>query len=191
LLFERPLLLVPVLVAVQLVLIGVWSRRRTRGARRVMFAGFIAFALLVLLQALVVTDRERLVASCWALARAVQAGDVEAFADHVSENFATEGLHREATVGKEGLTEWLEQVLHTYSVEEPNLRQFQIEVTGDRALVRFTATCRIITPQEVVSRYPSAWEFDFGWSERRWQVTDIRPQPTRLFPYRRLADIPR
>ncbi len=188
---EQPLLLVPLLVVVQLVLIGVWSKRRTLLTRRLMLGGLVVFPLLLALQALVATDRERLEARCQAMSRAVQSGDLEALADHVSESFAAEGAREGTPIDKAGLIALLQRVLHTYSVEEARLSRFEFQVTGDRATVSFTASCRLITPNEVIPHFPSQWELDFVLSEQQWLATDIRPQPSRFLPYRRLGDIPR
>lgn len=155
-----------------------------------MLAGFVAFPLMVLLQGLVVTDRERLVSICHALARTVQKGDVPAFAEHVSGTFSHEGGSQGEVVNKSQFIETLEQLLNRYDVEEPRLRHFEVEVDGAEAVVRFSASCRVITPDEIISSLASAWELAFARSEGRWQVTDIRPRPSPLFPYRRLTDLP-
>jgi hypothetical protein len=156
-----------------------------------MFVGFVVFPLLILLQALVVTDRERLVSICHAMAQAVQKGDVGGVAEHVSPQFLNQDPQGGRSIGKVQLIETLEQLLSRYDVEEPRLRQFEVEVAGAEAVVRFTASCRIITSDEIIAPMGSAWELSFARAEGSWRVIDIRPRPTPLFPYRRLSDIPR
>jgi hypothetical protein len=156
-----------------------------------MFVGFVVFPLLILLQALVVTDRERLVSICQAVARAVQHGDVAGVAEYVSPQFTNEDSRGGRSIDKALLIETLEQLLSRYDVEEPRLRQFEVEVDGAEAVVCFSASCRIITPDQIIAPMGSAWELTFARSEGRWRVIDIRPRPTPLFPYERLSDIPR
>ncbi|MHC4610687.1 MAG: hypothetical protein ACYS7M_10115, partial [Planctomycetota bacterium] len=59
-----------------------------------------------------------------------------------------------------------------------------------RATVRFAATCRIVTAQQIFARHPSRWELVFECEGGRWRVVNIRPRSSSLFPYRRLTDLP-
>ncbi|MHC4065512.1 MAG: hypothetical protein ACYSUI_13585, partial [Planctomycetota bacterium] len=148
-LFERPLLLIPVLVAAQFVLIVVWSRRRTRKTRRLVWAGLVAWPVLVILNALVVTDRERLTGICRDLAEAVSRTDAEAFAEHISQRFQSDPGRNGTSWDKSALLQRVEGTVKTYRVEEPRLRAFEIDLDGDRATVRFAATCRIVTAHQI------------------------------------------
>jgi hypothetical protein len=183
--------LIPVLAVIQLVLIAVWSRRRTPRARRAVWIGFVVFPLLVLVQALVVTNRERLIGICHDLARACRDGDPAAFGRHVSDTFAAEARGGGERWDKAALLDWLERQLTTYRIEEPRLRQFEVEPDGDRAVVRFAATCRVISSEQIINRYPSAWELHFHRIGGQWLLEDARPRRTPLFPYGGLGDLPR
>lgn len=191
LLFERPLLLVPALAVIQLVLIGVWSNRRTDLSRRIMVAGFLVFALLVVVQKLVVTDRERIEEHCHALARAVQRGDVPAVGRLVADDFLSEQGGNRSPWNKKRFLDLLQQLLTRYDIEEADLKNVQVEVEGDRGVARFAAVCRVVTPEAI--EYPplSTWEVTFGRRDSLWRVVEIRLRPTPLFPFRYLADIPR
>ena len=153
--------------------------------------GLVACPLLVLLQALVVTDRERLTAVCHALADAVRQADIEAFGRHVSPLFESHPVAGGTSWDKAALLEHLESTITTYRIEEPRLRGFEFELDATGAVVRFSATCRIVTADRIGSGYPSNWELTFERRGDRWQVISIRPRPSRLFPYRRLSDLPR
>ncbi len=168
-----------------------WSRRRTPGARWVLWTGFVVFPLLVLLQALVVTDRERLVSICHSLAHAYRDGDLVAFGRQVSGSFGAEPPRGAEPWDKTALLEWLEGQLASYRIEEPRLSRFEVEVEGDRAVVRFSATCRVITPDQIITWHPSAWELGFRRTDRGWLMENLRPRATSIFPYSRLGDLPR
>jgi len=191
LLFERPLLLVPLLVVVQFVLIVIWSRRRTPRARRAVLAGFFVAPLLVVLQSAVVTDRERLTRACVALADACRRGDVPGFGRYVSPSFAAAAGPGQDPFTRSSLLEWLEHTLIAYRVEEPRLRAFEITCEGPHAVVRFEASCRVVTDRDIAPGILSRWELHFELRDGQWLVTDIRPLPSRWFPFRRLADLPR
>lgn len=179
------------LAVAQFVLIAVWSRRRTPRARRAVWGGFVVFPLLVLLQALVVTDRERLMGICHDLADAVRRADVDAFGEHISPRFQSDPGPGDVAWDKAALLERFESASSTYRIEEPRLRTFEIQVDGARAAVCFAATCRIVTAEQIIARRPSNWELIFERQASGWRVTNIRPRPSRLFPYRRLHDLPR
>ena len=182
-------MLIPVLAAVLFLLIAVWSRRRTPRARRAVWGGFVVFPLLVLLQALVVTDRERLIGICHDLANAVRRADVNAFGEHISPLFQSDPGPGSVTWDKAVLLERFESAKSTYRIEEPRLRTFEIRVDGARAVVRFAATCRIVTAEQIITRHLSNWELIFERQTGGWRITNIRPRSSRLFPYRRLHDL--
>ncbi len=157
-----------------------------------MMAGFVAGPALLALQALVVTDRERLELACRGLAQAVQRGDIDAVSEFLSDRFSMEGADAAQIIDHDAFINLIVEFLHTYSIEEVGLRQFEIEEqAADRAVVRFTATCRVISSQEVVPRVVSRWQLVFERSDEGWQAVELTPVPTPLFPYRRLVDIPR
>jgi len=189
LLFERPLLLVPVLVACQLLLIHFWSKYRTRTTMRLMLVGFVVFPLMVLLQAVVTTDRERLVQVCRAMAEAVESADTHAFSGFVSDDFALSG-DSAADLAKEDLVKKLERFLMTYDIEDARLRQFEIQVDGERATVVFTAHCRVVASEVITPGSVSKWQCRFQREGDSWRMIHVEPRPTPLFPFSRLRDIP-
>ncbi|MCP4248972.1 MAG: nuclear transport factor 2 family protein [bacterium] len=182
-------MLVPLLAVALFLLLVYWARRRTQAARRILAVGFAVAALLVVVQALVVTDRERLVQVSRDLADACRRADLEAFAAYVSPGFQSDPgagtWDREALVGN------LERILHRYQIEELSLRSFEFDLDESPAVVRFAATCRIITTEQIIGHIFSRWELHFEPGPQGWRVVNIRPIPTPMFPYRRLTDFSR
>lgn len=183
LLFERPLLLIAVLAAVQFALTWHWARSRTRRASRVALTALILFPLLLALQAWVVTDRERVTAVCREMADAMDAGEVARVGSHVSPTFAV------GTMDRPALLEALEGVLTRVKVEEPRLTDFEVTTDGDQARATFAASCRLVTAGAIESGMLSRWELTFRRIDRRWQVVEIRPIPTPWLPHRSLDEV--
>ncbi len=180
---ESPWLLIPVLVVIEYVLVVIWLRRRTPRSRWAALIGLVLCILLPVVQKLVVTQRERVTLVINSMVDAVSAGDVAALAEYVSPNFNT------ANTDRAGFIAGVRDTLQRYTVEEPRLRDLQITVDGDRATTQFGIVCRILTPQESVANYPSAWEVVFELNDGEWQMISVEPRPTRLFPYERLQQL--
>jgi ketosteroid isomerase-like protein len=188
LLFEEPLLLIPVLAVTLLVLAIVWSRRRTPGAWRALLAGLLAAPLLIIVQALVVTDREQIIRVCSQMADAVERGDVPAFAVHIADDFrAADGGGGAFT--REDLLAALARSLARYHPEGVRLTGFQVTTDGDSGTAEFSATARIVTSETAMDRVLSRWRLRFRRNDRAWQVIDIQPVPTPFWPFRSLREI--
>jgi hypothetical protein len=183
-LFEQPLYLIPILVAVQFVLIRVWARRRTVRTARAVWIGLTVAVLLLVMQALVVTHRERVILICRAMAAAVEDGDVSAIASHVAERFAAEGYDQTAFVSR--LTDTLTRV----HVEDAKLSAFAVTVEGGRtARAVFTASARLIFPESTTYRSASRWEVHFERIAGAWRMVSVKPISTPTFPFARLREV--
>jgi hypothetical protein len=183
LLFESPLWLIPCLVVAQLVLIRIWSNRRTPGTRRAMLVGFGLFGVLVAVQALVVTDRERITAIVETLVEATKKGDLVGIAAHIAEQFEVEGY------GRDEFLEGVRRILTHYHVENPIIRHLHITIGEGEAEARFGVICRIVTAEEMNPNTATAWTLAFAWIDGRWQVIRVGPRPTPVFPFRNLGDL--
>ncbi len=179
-LFEKPILLIPALVVVQFILIIVWARRRTSRSRQVLLAGFVVFPLMMLIQTLVVTDREQLQAVCRAMADAIRQADVGTFADHLARDFKYDGPAMGRVLGADDTCTRLDDELNRFRIEEPRLWGFEIEVSGDRATVRFAARCRVVSAEQIEPSLRTDWELTFRRVDGEWQATsahnlDVKP----------------
>jgi len=162
------------------VLISVWSRRRTDLARRVMLAGLVVSPVLVVVQALVVTERERLRGVCEDLANAIRHVDLDTFEAHLTPDFTYRGVALGRLTGRETMRQRLEQTLLRYRVEEPRLRGFEMEVGRERAVVRFIAVCRVVSAEAIEPSLRSSWELTFRRVSDAWRLEaarnrDLRP----------------
>lgn len=186
-LFEAPYTLIPILVGVELVLLGIWSRRRTPLTGRMALGGLIAIPLLVAAQFLVVTEQERIIRLCRELAKAVGQADIAAIGPHISEDFQVRCGDR--LLEKSELLDEVERVLAKWDVEEERLGAFEIVVHGEAATSAFQATCRLISNDLEVPRHVSRWRIKLAKTDAAWQVTHIQPVATALSPYDSLLDL--
>jgi hypothetical protein len=174
LLFESPILLLPLVLIVLFILIVRWSRRRDRGSARAMTIGFIAAAMLLALPGLVVTRREQIIAECRELARAVDDGDVAAIDARLAEDFRIGDLDRAAVVGR------LTDTLTRFRVDDPRLRRFEVSFpTPNTAVATFAASARVRSAESLYDRLPSRWRLTFreteGWKVARLESLPVPP----------------
>lgn len=172
-----------------MILLHLWSRRRTVLTGRMAVAGLAAIPLLVAVQLLVTTDRERIIAICGELARAAGQADVMAFGGHISEDFQI--VEGQRVWGKAELLDAFEQVLRRWDIEEERLGKFETVVSGDSAETTFRATCRLISNDLMVPRHVSKWELSLVKIEGKWRVTHMKPPAGRGRHYDLLPGIGR
>lgn len=186
LLLESLWLLGAVLVAVQFVLIAIWSWRRSRAAARAVQIGFVAMPTLLILSALVTTSRERIITVCRDLARAVEADDIRTIEGHLSGDFNVDGLDRPAFV------EHVEQVLRRFGVYDPRLTRFDVTFPDKGTGVAiFNASCRIESVEMSYGWVPSRWRLTLARVGDAWLVTQIESIPIPPLHLRDLEDVPR
>ena len=183
--FESPALLVPVLVVLELVLIRRWLARRTQRSKRAAQIGLLLVVVLPIVQALVVTQRERIEGDCRAMVRAVQAGNVPGVAAHVSRDF------REGDIDRESFLRRVKDTLTTYKVEHARVLGLEITVHGDEADVVLRVVCTVVTRDELLPNTLSAWSLRFRRTDGTWWMVGARPRPTAQFPFDRLEQVMR
>ncbi len=168
-LFESPFWLGVVLAPVLFVLWGVWYRTRTPTAGRVLLAGLVISPLLFVCQWLVVTDREKLQLTATRLSRAVGRHDIDAIIKLIEPN-----ARFDDRFSRQDFHDHLVTLLEKYSVENPSIGGFVIEVAGDRATVRCSSMCHVEF-SSWAGNVPSSWELKFQLFEDDWLITDLRP----------------
>ncbi|MFH0980090.1 MAG: hypothetical protein V2A79_00940 [Planctomycetota bacterium] len=183
LLFESRLALLALLFLVEFVLLWIWARWRTRRSRRLALGGLVAGGLLLALQPLVVTDRERIIAVCKEMAYAIEDRQIDRVGRHIASEFEVGSIDREALLGS------LTRVLARVHVEKPRLSGFRVSVAGLEARATFQARCRVANSEFVQEGMLSGWELTFRKVDNRWQVIAIKPLPTPMFPHHSLDQV--
>ena len=179
-------ILAAVLVAVQLVLIAIWSRLRSRGAGRAVWIGFAAIPTLLILSAVVVTPRERIIIICHDLADAVEANNPAGIEAYLSGDFQAGGLDRLQFM------DHAEATLERFSVYYPELRRFEVTFPRkDKTVATFNVFCRIESPEAMLGWLPTRWRLTFRYVGGAWKVTNIESIPIPPLHIDDLTDLPR
>ena len=168
-LFESPFWLGIVLAPVLFVLWGLWFRMRTPRATRGLLVGLVIASLLLVCQWLVVTDREKLQLTATRLSNAVGRHDIDAIIELIEPHAQFDGRF-----SRQDFRHHLVMLLDKYSVENPTIGGFVIEVAGDRATLRCSSMCHVEL-SGWSGNVPSSWELKFQLFEDGWLITDLRP----------------
>ena len=166
-LFESlPWLLAFCLVAVA-VAVAVHRTRYTKASRRGIWLTLAGCLALLVMQWLVVTDRETLEATVRTMARAMDEGDVATIAEHVDAGFQ---------LGQENRDEFIESVnrtLQVYQVDEARITGVESAVEGDGATVSFWARCDVRGGGATDYNFFSRWRLHFVRRAGRWLMDRI------------------
>lgn len=175
--------LLAVLLAIQCAGVLLWSWRRTRLAARAVMVGFALFPALVLLNALIITPRERIIHLCRDLANMVDDGDVAAIDSCLAETF------RAGKADRSRFLDRLRSRLTDYRVDDPRLRDFEVTFPQpDRAVAVFGARCRVrssakrIAADAFLERLRSRWRLTFRRTAERWLVIGVEALPVPFSP---------
>jgi hypothetical protein len=167
----------------ELALIRSWLNRRTPRSKRAAQVGLLLAVALPTIQALVVTQRERIDGICGATVRAVQAGDVPGVAVHVAAEF------REGDIDRELFLRRVKDTLTTYKVDHARVLGLDISVHGETAEAVLRVVCTVVTRDELLTNTLTAWDVRFRRRDGTWQMVGVRPRPTPQFPFDRLEQI--
>ena len=181
---ESPVLLFSLWGTIQIALIGVWSRRRTRNGARAVWFSFGAMPVLMGISVLVVTPRERLITICHELEDHVEKDDAAGIGRYLDGDFEAAGFDRET------LIDHVEKVFSRYRIEDVRLRRFEVTFPQPHVgLAEFDATCRVESPDLLYERLRSRWRVTFRRRENQWRVLTVKTLPTPLSPIRDLRDL--
>ena len=168
-LFEDPFWLGFIAGPILFVLWGIWYRTRARAAARVLLAGLVLAPLLFAIQWLVVTDREAIEQVTRRLSKAVEHRDIDAVIELFDPGAAFDG-----GFDRGRFKEHLVHLLDKYTIKNPSVFGFVVEVDGTRGTVRCAARCDI---ESTVwnGPVPSNWELEFSRIDDHWLITNLRP----------------
>ncbi len=172
LLFESIWLLAMLLATVTFVAIAWWARQRCQRSSRAA-VGMLCFTpAMLLLSHFVVTPGERMVLVCRTMAQAMEDGDVQAIAAHLSDDLSADGMDRDEFLAA------IERALTRYDVNRASLRSFSVDRPSDtRGVVLFTAMTSIRAAEGFVPQFPTRWEVTFRKHGNKWQVCDVSTVP--------------
>lgn len=167
-LLENTLGLGLAVVVVAVVLGGVWRQHGTRAALRNWVIGVVAGVVLLVIQKVVVTDREAVDAVLRTLVRAVDERDPAPIVARIDERYLADGLTRAEVVPL------IEAMLRRTEVERPIVRGLEIKVVDSTAFVQFSIVCRV-RAGGFERPTQSNWKLDFVRRGEEWKVQAIQP----------------
>jgi|CXWL01.1.fsa_nt_gi hypothetical protein len=136
--------------------------------------GVATIATLVLVAAswMIVTPRERIVATCRDLAHLVDEGNIAEIGTRLAPGFTAGGIHREEFLDRAAAT-----LTHT-RLDQIRLWSVIVEMeTNGRAVATFNATCNIRTAEEFATALPSRWRLRFTQHGEQWQLKEVETIP--------------
>lgn len=165
-LFESPWKLGMPAAVVCGTLLVLWRRTGSNGRRTAFLSAVGVSAGLFLLQTLVVTDREAIIALVRDLAEAVESSELDRIEAAIDDSYRAGGLQRQTVMPA------IRARLSHYSVERPRLWNFRVEVRGDEATTRFQCLCDVRTEGALVSIL-SEWSLELVRRQDAWKVRAI------------------
>jgi len=160
------------LTAFSLVLMGAayaaWLRMSPPGRSRVLVGAAGLIVALFLIQSAVMTDRERVRRALDGFVSAIEKRDERAVAEAIDAAFDSDGLDQAGMVG------YVSDAARKLEVRDSRLGSVSIQVDGDLARVRLSATATIRldgTPFRASGR----WELDWARRNDRWKLVTARP----------------
>jgi hypothetical protein len=184
-LFENPIWAVVVWVPVQIALLVVWSRCRTGRSVRIVWIGFASLPLLLVVQSLVETRREGVIAFCHRLADYAEHGEAAAIEAAIAPEFR---VHRRYQ--REEFLEHLRRTLATARFERIRLHRFRVgPLDGPAVRITFDASA-IVSGQETGRRRARVrWIVSLRREGDDWLVTRAEPQPSHASPIGHLEEL--
>lgn len=171
LLFEDLILLLLVEVVIIAIALAVHRRGGSRRTRIGLWAVVAACLAQIVVQRLVITDREAIRQLVRTLALAVDDGDVPTLAEHFDEEVVIKEGYFGSLQGREAVTLRARIVLQENSVRQVSVGGYRIEVFGDVAEV----VCQVMADirmggESSAQRVPSRWELEVVRTPTGWKL---------------------
>jgi hypothetical protein len=177
-LFESPFLWVVVWFPCQVVLLVIWSRRRSRVTARAVWVWIALLPVMLLLQKMVTTQREEIKRLCREMAAYAENGDVPAIGRCLAPEFEA------ADLDVDQFLERLENRLTQYSVERPRLTGFDVSIDhANRGTAVFMGSAFVRGAETYGTQLTARFRLIFRKSDDRWLLVEIEVLPSPLSPF--------
>ncbi len=167
LLFESPLQLLAVLILIEATLVTVWWFRSTPRNAWLIVGGLFVSAILLIVQQVVVTDREQIRQLLEDLALAVDCENIEPIAAATDEEFLGDDMN------KAKLLERVRTAFERAEIDDVRIMETRITLQGDSAEVYLRAHCRVRAPDWPYEYYISAWDLQMIRRGHDWRMISV------------------
>ncbi|MCK4276420.1 MAG: hypothetical protein KAX78_07900 [Phycisphaerae bacterium] len=181
--FEAPLYLYVALAAAELVLFVVWRGRRTRKTAQRLLIPLALAASVFVLEASVVTLREKLSEAIEQLARHAEVLDVDAIAAYLTDDFELSGAR--GRIGRSAAVSSANSAIGRYKITAVKFVSHDMEMSDREA--RTVLTTQIITDaDEIGMRNPFvSWSLHWSFGPQGWRIRRAdQPQLQAFVPLR-------
>jgi hypothetical protein len=166
-----------------MIVLTIHRRRMTTRTRRSVWVTLAVCTALILLNKLVTTRREQLVAAIGSMAQAVDEADLPAITSRLDDEF------QYGHWDKAGFVAELNRKLQDWRIDEVSVGGFEIDLTGQSAKVAFRASCDWRGHNESQTGVVSFWTQEWvlrpdGWKLRR--ILGAKVGPNGMFDLRDL-----
>ena len=169
--FEDATYVYVALIFAELAIAAVWHEVRKRWAAILLIVPPVLAGATFLVERVVVTDREKIVAATEEIAASVETGRLDAILPHLHEDFR-------ARVAGVPLTKPMVEAavrsrLVRYEIQSVNLHRMEVEIEGDRARMHVNTIFRY--GPEGAQRYALVWDLRWERVGERWLILDVDP----------------
>lgn len=167
-LFEDPTWLYAAAVLAEVILLGLWLTRRTRRwaialAAPVVFAGVVA-----LVEQVVETDREQILAATDELVSAVERGDYQAVPAHLDEEFRF--VLQDIAIDRARVVGLLEKNAAGRDIGDITLHGLSIEPSGRQATMDVTT---VVRDSRGAAQASLVWKVLWYRRDGRWRILEV------------------
>ncbi len=167
-LFESPLKLFVAVVLLLAILATLWWFRPGQTTGWLVAGGLFLSAILLIVQHMVVTDREQIRQMLNDLAFAVDCEDLDAIAPRFHEDCDVDGM------SKPELLRRLENAFERAEIDEVQILRMEIRVEDDASDVRLRAHSRVRARDWPYDYYVSGWDLQLVKVEGDWLLHRVR-----------------
>lgn len=168
-------------------LLVLWRRTPTPRRRTALLIGVGASVGLLLLQTSVETDREKIIGTIEQLANAVADADFDALARTIDEDYTEKSVCNT----RERLLAETRRRLTAIAVDNPSVSEFEVEITGDSAIVSFLARCSVQGVGDLRDDVPSRWRVRLVRRDDRWKLAEVLRIEILSLTFEGACDLPR
>lgn len=144
----------------------------------------LVIVLLFVVQAIVVTQRERIRDRLDALIAAVAVKDADAISQAIGQGYNSESMNREDVLA------FVNAAIGTFDVYDTRIRRCGVTVEGGRAEMKLTAEATVRTHGGPGEPHVGRWRIGWAREPDGWKIVSLVPEAMDNVPVARLRDLP-
>jgi len=144
-------------------------------------ATLLIIGLLLVIQKIVVTQREQILLALGSFVSAIEREDTSAIEDALAQDYATEGMDREE------FTKYLASLLELLDIRDTRFMRRDLDMGDDSAVMTLTARATVSVRGQIGQFQWGSWRIAWLREAGDWRVVSVRPlslngQPVETLP---------